>query len=353
MFDRSVKRGRIHGEGPNVLSYAAKSRDVARWMIAKGGDKVEIRRIEYGMAFEAWITKAELEERRRLEDESKFWVTALRVPQRVMFHVESMVETSMGRIINSIPPKSDKTRPKLMNVKFELVREAEERFEEELPIKLDNGEIYYIKFACKNTPWCETCRWYFHTATEGCPRMGETPSEQQTGGNPRIDNEGRRRGGDPVNEQNRNIQEAPRDLQQRRNSQSDAGSSAQGNPRTGGAQQQRVERLNNQAWNSATAALPSAHAHQYGGRVQHPQLPLQTPGPHQTEAYQFQALLQLLNQDPRLSSLLPLANAATVPMSSFPMAPYPYSGYQLPNPALGPYGSNPSAMQGGTAIGGR
>ncbi|GBG91461.1 hypothetical protein CBR_g52416 [Chara braunii] len=78
----------------------------------------------------------------------------------------------MGHVINSLPPEQDKTRPKLMNLKFELVREAEENFEAELPIRL-GSEVLLIKFVCKHTPWCTRCRWWFHTAEEDCPRAGE------------------------------------------------------------------------------------------------------------------------------------------------------------------------------------
>ncbi|GBG59713.1 hypothetical protein CBR_g54818 [Chara braunii] len=134
--DRSIKRGRIHGEGPNVLSYVAKSGEVARWMIAKGEDKVVIRGIEYGMVFKPWMTKAELEERRRADDATKLWVVALRVPLRMMFHVESMVESAMGRIMKSLPPEPDKSRPKLMNLKFELAREAEDLLKRNSPSSL-------------------------------------------------------------------------------------------------------------------------------------------------------------------------------------------------------------------------
>ncbi|GBG61493.1 hypothetical protein CBR_g21836 [Chara braunii] len=172
IFDRSIKRGRVHAEGPNVVSYVAKSREVAQWMISKAEDKVVIRGVEYGMLFKPWLTKTELEERRWQDDESKFWVMALRVPLRAMFHVESMVETSMGHVINSLPPKQDKTRPKFMNLKFELVREAKEKFEAEIQIRL-GSEVLRIKFVCKHTPWCTRCRWWFHTAEEDCPRAGE------------------------------------------------------------------------------------------------------------------------------------------------------------------------------------
>ncbi|GBG75181.1 hypothetical protein CBR_g19694 [Chara braunii] len=235
-FDRSFRRGKIHGEGPNVLSYVVKRREVARWMIAKGEDKVEIRGIEYAMVFKPWMTKAELEERRRVEDATKFWVMALRLPLRVMFHIESMVESSMGQIVNSLPLEPDKSRPKLMNLKFELVREAEDRFEEELPIKLDDDEIYYIKFACKNTPWCETCQWYFHTATDGCPRMGESRPDQQAEPDVRRGNERRGRGGELNGELNGSFRAAARDVQPRRASSPDAGSSSHENLRAGGIQ---------------------------------------------------------------------------------------------------------------------
>ncbi|GBG75467.1 hypothetical protein CBR_g20099 [Chara braunii] len=139
IFDRTTKRGRVHAEGPNVVSYVAKSREVAQWMIAKAKDNIVIRGVEYNMIFKPWLTRTKLEERRRmeddskfwvmairvplrrrLEDDSKFWVMAIRVPLRAMFHVESMIETSMGHVINSLPPEHDKTRPKLMNLKFDL-----------------------------------------------------------------------------------------------------------------------------------------------------------------------------------------------------------------------------------------
>ncbi|GBG65042.1 hypothetical protein CBR_g49111 [Chara braunii] len=148
IFDCNIKRGRVHAEGPNVVSYVAKSREAAQWMIAKAEDGVVIRGVEYGMLFKPWLTRIELEERKRREDETKFWVMAIRVPLRAMFHVESMVETSMGHVINSLPPEQDKTRLKLMNLKFELVKEAEDNFEAELLIRLGR-EVLQIKFRTK------------------------------------------------------------------------------------------------------------------------------------------------------------------------------------------------------------
>ncbi|GBG85455.1 hypothetical protein CBR_g40097 [Chara braunii] len=172
-FARGFKRGRVHGEGPNVMSYVAKSREIAQWLVAKAEDVVVIRRNEYKLLFKPWMMRAELEERRRQEDETKFWVTTLRVPLRVMFHVPDLVQQVMGNIILQHPPKPDASRPKLMNLKFELPREAEERFEPTLPMKLVDGEIYNVEFVCKNTPWCTRYRWWFRTESDGCPRADE------------------------------------------------------------------------------------------------------------------------------------------------------------------------------------
>ncbi|GBG58726.1 hypothetical protein CBR_g127 [Chara braunii] len=323
IFDRSIKRGRIHGKGPNVLSYVAKSREVAQWMIAKGEDKVTICGIEYGMMFKPWLTKAELEERRRLEDDSKFWVMALRVPLRVMFHVESIVETAMGRVIKAIPPELDKTRPKLMNLKFELVREAEERFEEEMPIKLDDGEIHYIKFACKNTPWCDTCHWYFHTAMEDCPRQGEVQQEQQPNRGARENTFGTSRRGEGDGSLNRGIWAAAREVHPSASGHSEPSSSSQGN---------QSRSLVQQPQGTLNAAATVVQQQQQGTWIQqHPALLPLVGGMH-PDAFQWQALYQTLNQDPRFSGWLAGANGAMVPPCD-----YPYSGGQFINPPGGCY----------------
>ncbi|GBG87006.1 hypothetical protein CBR_g44460 [Chara braunii] len=149
-------------------------------MVAKADDILTIRGVEYGMLFKPWLTQTELDDRRRMEDETKFWVMAIRVPLRAMFHVESMVETAMGHVINCQPPEQDRTIPKLMNLKFDLVKEAEGNFEPELSIKLGQ-EVLRIKFVCKHTPWCERCKWWFHTTDDGCPRADEEPADGGSG----------------------------------------------------------------------------------------------------------------------------------------------------------------------------
>ncbi|GBG87689.1 hypothetical protein CBR_g45843 [Chara braunii] len=118
-FTRGFKRGRVHGEGPNVLSYVAKSREVAQWLVAKADDVVVIRGVEYKMLFKAWMTRAELEEQRRRDDETKFWVVALRVLLRAMFHVggpqeimpKLTVDTPAGKRIKFFIPLIDARIP--------------------------------------------------------------------------------------------------------------------------------------------------------------------------------------------------------------------------------------------------
>ncbi|GBG79111.1 hypothetical protein CBR_g28826 [Chara braunii] len=172
-FVRGFKRGRVHGEGPNVMSYVAKSREVAQWLIAKGEDTVVIRGIEYRLLFKPWMTRAELDERRRNEEATKIWVSALRVPLRAMFHIPDLVTQAMGAILLQHPLEPNASRPKLMNVKFELAREAEERFEPTISMQLEDGEMYNVEFVCKNTLWCTRCRWWYHTESYDCPRADE------------------------------------------------------------------------------------------------------------------------------------------------------------------------------------
>ncbi|GBG87345.1 hypothetical protein CBR_g45405 [Chara braunii] len=182
IFDRTVRRGRTHGEGPNIISYIAMTTEIAQWMVAKAEDKVVVGGVEYAMLFKPWMTRKELEDRRRVDEETKFWVIALRVPIRAAFHIHDMLEKSMGMVVKAYDAEPDKTRPKLMNRKYDLVKEAEGNFEQELPMKLEDGEVLTIKFVCKHTHWCDRCRWCFHTADNGCPRAEEEAEQDGAGG---------------------------------------------------------------------------------------------------------------------------------------------------------------------------
>ncbi|GBG67907.1 hypothetical protein CBR_g1026 [Chara braunii] len=185
IFDRKVRRGRTHSEGPNIISYIAMTTEIAQWMVAKAEDKVVVGGVEYAMLFKPWMTRKELQDRRRVDNKTKFLVIALRVPIRAAFHVHDMLEKSMGRVVKVYDAEPDKTRPKLMNRKYDLIKEAKGNFEQELPMKLEDGEVMTIKFVCKHTPWCHRYRWWFHTADNGCPRAEEEAEQDGAGGRSR------------------------------------------------------------------------------------------------------------------------------------------------------------------------
>ncbi|GBG61935.1 hypothetical protein CBR_g26098 [Chara braunii] len=104
---------------------------------------------------------------------------ALRVPLRGMFPTVDAIEQCMGKIINAIPPQPDLSRPKLMNMKFELAPEAEGGFIPILPLRLDDGEDINVELVCKHTPWCDRCKWWNHTTTDGCPKLVQARDGQE------------------------------------------------------------------------------------------------------------------------------------------------------------------------------
>ncbi|GBG90472.1 hypothetical protein CBR_g50818 [Chara braunii] len=123
-----------------------------------------------------------------------------------MFPVRDLVAQSIGAIIHRHPPELDPTRPKLMNLKFDLPRDAEEKFEPMLLMKLDDGKLIQVQFACKNTPWCKRCRWWFHTESQGCPRAEEEDAKEQA-----ASNSGNRRQQQGVTIYEREFRKASRD----------------------------------------------------------------------------------------------------------------------------------------------
>ncbi|GBG77680.1 hypothetical protein CBR_g24126 [Chara braunii] len=181
--DQPANRPSHHGLVERAYSYGYFPRSCTR--------STDEDRVEYKMLFKPRMTRVELDKRRRQEEETKFWVIALRVPLPAVFHVPDLVRQAMGAIILQHPLEPDAARPKLMQLKFELVREVEERFEPTLVMKLEDGELYNVEFVCKNTPWCNGCRWWYHTETDGCPRAEEEDGKEgygRTGGGDRNRN---------------------------------------------------------------------------------------------------------------------------------------------------------------------
>ncbi|GBG63278.1 hypothetical protein CBR_g37364 [Chara braunii] len=124
LFSPEVRRGRITFEGANIISYVAKSPKVAAWMVQKASTNLNLRGVDYPVMFKSWTTKADLKELRLKEAETNFWIVALRVPLEPFYYLPSTVEGLIGGVKNMHPPEADRSRTKLMNVKFDMDPQA-------------------------------------------------------------------------------------------------------------------------------------------------------------------------------------------------------------------------------------
>ncbi|GBG79511.1 hypothetical protein CBR_g29658 [Chara braunii] len=175
-FPTETRRGRIKIEGPNALSYVAKSREVAAYMIHEGGVKIPVGATRYKVQFKPWMTKAEFKELRRQEDDRTFWVIAIQVPLDNMPFIFSQIQRAIGRSILAHPPDVDPSRPSLVNVRFDIDPEARGNMKDKLWINTSNEDELEVKLACATTPKYQLCKQFFHVAEE-CRRNGggQTP----------------------------------------------------------------------------------------------------------------------------------------------------------------------------------
>ncbi|GBG65227.1 hypothetical protein CBR_g50018 [Chara braunii] len=120
----TFRRGRIKVEGLNVVSYVSRSAAVKQWLLAKGRDEITLGQISYVMEFKPWLTKAQLREQRRREEESNLCVIAVQVPLDAMFYLEAQIAKAIGLVINSHPAEQDRQKPALINLKFDLEPDA-------------------------------------------------------------------------------------------------------------------------------------------------------------------------------------------------------------------------------------
>ncbi|GBG72293.1 hypothetical protein CBR_g11221 [Chara braunii] len=187
LFNPNVKRGRIVFEGANVKSYVANAREVTRWLIRERVAKIKLGEEEFQVAFKPWMTRQELKELKIHEAESNFWVMALRVQLDAYLYLKDVVEAMFGKVLSTHPPEFDRTRPKLMNVKFDMGPEARFRVEDHVEIESPRGERWKVDIATPYTDWCRVCRWYYHTE-DRCPcrrretiQRGRLPGERQGG----------------------------------------------------------------------------------------------------------------------------------------------------------------------------
>ncbi|GBG62334.1 hypothetical protein CBR_g30288 [Chara braunii] len=124
LFNPDIKRGRVRFEGQNVISFVAKARKVAEWLVGEGEAVLELQGKEYRTIFKPWMTKQELKNLRLQEANTNFWIIALRVQLDAYYYLKSAVTSMFGEVVHMHPPEIDPTRPKLMNVKLDMSPEA-------------------------------------------------------------------------------------------------------------------------------------------------------------------------------------------------------------------------------------
>ncbi|GBG69172.1 hypothetical protein CBR_g3872 [Chara braunii] len=167
---------RVKVESPNVVSYVAKSKEVARWLVEKGEDEVTVGSLRYVFEFKPWLTKAQLRQQRLLENEQTFWVIAVQVPLDAFIFLQAQVERAVGPVIRTFPPEQDRMFPSLVNIKFEIEPAARGNMKDKIWIDTSKGNSLEAKIASADTPRCRRCRAFFHTDVE-C-RRNQQPQGQ-------------------------------------------------------------------------------------------------------------------------------------------------------------------------------
>ncbi|GBG87121.1 hypothetical protein CBR_g44578 [Chara braunii] len=163
-FDSSITRGRVC----NVLSYVAKDKRVAEWMLEEEFS-VALKRRWYNIAFKPWLTKVEIEEAKKEVDRTYFWIRFIDVPIDAFCYLESAAEASIGPVIKVYPPESNARTPRLINVRMDIAIESIARLKEMLEFTTFQGQVIKLQVANASTQWCSNCRRYFHLADQ-CPR---------------------------------------------------------------------------------------------------------------------------------------------------------------------------------------
>ncbi|GBG69532.1 hypothetical protein CBR_g4367 [Chara braunii] len=162
----SFQRGRIKIGSPNVISYVAKSREIASWLVNKGADELTVGSQRYVFEFKPWLTKAQLLAQRRVEDEENFWVVAVQVPLNAFFYLEVQIRRAVGPVLRSHPPEQDRMKPSLVNIKFDIDPSARNNMKDKFWIDTSEGDSLEVKLASSATPRCRRCRAFFHFENE-------------------------------------------------------------------------------------------------------------------------------------------------------------------------------------------
>ncbi|GBG86791.1 hypothetical protein CBR_g42075 [Chara braunii] len=184
LFGPGAERGRVKFEGANVASYVARSEQITTWLLQQKELKIKLQDAEeYVVTFKPWLPLQELKAMKLQEAEMKFWIMALRVPLDGYYYLRSTVQGMFGDVLLMHPPEYDSSRPKLMNVKFDMSPEVREKVDNVLTIESPSGERWIVEIATPYTDWCKRCKWYFHTEVN-CPRIrqGEERGGSQIAG---------------------------------------------------------------------------------------------------------------------------------------------------------------------------
>ncbi|GBG85773.1 hypothetical protein CBR_g40500 [Chara braunii] len=176
-FDSSITRGRVCIELSNVLSYVAKDKRVAEWMLEEKEVRVVLKRRWHNIAFKLWLTKVEIQEAKKEVEKTYFWIRFIDVPIDAYCYLESAAEASIGPVIKVYPSEKNALTPQLINVRMDIAIESIARLKESLEFMTFQGQEIKLQMANATTPWCSRCRKYFH-AEDQCPRArrARTPS---------------------------------------------------------------------------------------------------------------------------------------------------------------------------------
>ncbi|GBG58748.1 hypothetical protein CBR_g148 [Chara braunii] len=172
-------RGRVKVESLNAASYVAKSITIFAWLIDKRSAEVELGGTTYKLEFKPWLTNAQLRDQRRIEELLTFWIIVVQVPLDAMFYLEAHIRRAIGPVLRAHPPKQDRMRPALVNIKFDLDPQARQNMKDSITVDTFEGDELVVKLASSDTPRCRRCRTFFHS-TDECRRTGR--SRQQQGG---------------------------------------------------------------------------------------------------------------------------------------------------------------------------
>ncbi|GBG85629.1 hypothetical protein CBR_g40357 [Chara braunii] len=153
----NLRHGRVKVESPNVVSYVAKSRSIAAWMVTKGHEEITIGCDTYKLEFKPWMSEAQLRDQQREEDELTFWIIAVQVPLDSFFYLEAQVARAIGPIIRTHPTEPDHLKPSLVNIKFDIDPTSRPNMKDKIWVITSEGDELEVKLTSSATPRCRRC----------------------------------------------------------------------------------------------------------------------------------------------------------------------------------------------------